>query len=252
MCAAHRGLHVLAHQQPGPVAGDLGLAEPLEQRGDQRLHAEGAAGQRGGRAGEVQQPQQHGAVDRVPGEGVPELVADDEAQLLLVEQLDQAGGQHDHRTVHADRHRVHDRALLHEQLGRLLLVQDPAGVGEQAVEPRELLGRDLHRVAEQQQPHPALPDQPVEHLQQHVEAGELAQRGQRGAVRRVLVGAGADAGEGLAHAGRNGVLRFLRIVGHGRKPPRFCGGMVTRIRTYRPAALCAAGRAYSFPIDRDE
>ena len=36
-------------------------------------------------AGEPEQPQQERAVDRVPAHGVAQLVADDEAQLVVVE-----------------------------------------------------------------------------------------------------------------------------------------------------------------------
>ena len=53
-------------------------------------------------AAEADQPEQQRAVDRVAAERVAELVREHEPQLLLVEEVDQRGVDHDDRLVHAD------------------------------------------------------------------------------------------------------------------------------------------------------
>ena len=127
----------------------------------------------------------------------------DEAQLLLVVQVDQAGGDHDERPVAADRHRVDDRRLHDEALGHVGQVEDVGAVPHQRVDVRELALGDLDRAGQEGQPQGALVDEAEELAQQHVEAAQLAQRDKRRAVGRVLVGAGRDAGEPDAGSIRN-------------------------------------------------
>ena len=115
--APHRGLRVLPGQQAGPVAGELGLAEPLLERGDQRHDGQVAERDPADPGGQVGEDQQHRPVDRVTGHRVSDLVADHGPQLLLVEQLDQAAGDHDDRGVHADAHGVDQRPCMASSSG---------------------------------------------------------------------------------------------------------------------------------------
>lgn len=110
--APHGGLEVLADQQSRAVGGQLRLAEPLAQRGHDRHDRHVAQRDPGDPDGEGGQEEQDRPVDRVPGQGVPDLVPDDRPHLLLVEQLDQARGDDDDRLVQADAHRVRHRVLV--------------------------------------------------------------------------------------------------------------------------------------------
>ena len=103
--------------------------------------------------------QQQGPVDGVAALRVAELVGDDEPHLLLVEQVEQRGVDHDDRLVHADGHRVGDRVVDDVELGQLLDVEDPAHLGQQPVHAGELALVDADPGAEVVQPHPALVDE---------------------------------------------------------------------------------------------
>ena len=91
-------------------------------------------GDDGEHAAELDQPLQQGLVDRVPADGVAELVAEDEAHLLVVEQVDQRGADDDEGLVHADRHRVRDRVGGDVELGQLRGVEVRADLAEQPVQ----------------------------------------------------------------------------------------------------------------------
>ena len=144
---------------------------------------------------QLEQDHQHGAVDRVPGQDVAELVADHPAELLRVVQVDHAGGDHDERLVPAQRHRVHQRVLGDVDLGHLGQVQDVGAVPDQLVDVRELALGDLDRARQVRKPEGPLVEQAEQLAQKRVEPGELAQRDQRRTVGGMLVGAGRDAGE---------------------------------------------------------
>src|SRR5262249_50543583 len=77
----------LPGQHAGPVTRQLGLAVPLFQARDDHPQpdvTDREPGQPGGQPGQVVE---HGPVDRVTGQRVPELVADREPQFLLIEQV---------------------------------------------------------------------------------------------------------------------------------------------------------------------
>ena len=169
------GVQVLARQQPRTVTGQLGLAEPLLQAPDDRRESEGDRQERGPRR-QPEQDHQHGAVDRVPGQDVAELVPDHRAELLSVEQFHHAGVDHDERLVPAQRHRVHERRLHDVALGHLGQVQDVRPVPDHLVDVRELALGDPDAAPEVRQPEGPLIEQAEQPLQQCVEPAELAQR----------------------------------------------------------------------------
>ncbi len=223
--AAHRGLEVLADQQTGAVRGQLRLAEPLAQRGHDRHDRDGAQRDPGDPDGEVGQEQQDGPVHGVPGQRVPDLMADDRPHLLLVEQLDEPRGHHDDRLVQADAHRVRLRVLVDVHRRDLLQVQDVTGVPQHVVEVRELLVRDAHGVGQEQQPEAPLGQQAAQRLEDGVEPAQLAQRHQGTAVGRVLVRTRGDAGEAPALPARHMLVPVLlvAVVGHVVPHVRLCG-----------------------------
>lgn len=212
--APHRSLQVLADQQARAVGGQLRLAEPLAQRGHDRHDRDVAQRNPGDPDGQRGQEEQDGPVDRVPGQGVPDLVPDDRPHLLLVEELDQARGDDDDRLVQADAHRVRGRVLLDVHRGDLLQVQDVAGVAQHDVQMGELPVRDAHRVGQEQQPEASLGQQAAQRLEDRVEAAQLAQRHQRAAVGRMLVSTRGDAGEAPALPARHVLVPVVVAVGH--------------------------------------
>jgi hypothetical protein len=125
----------------------------------------------------------------VAGQHVAEFVPDDEPGLLGVHQVQQAGRQHDERLVRAQRHRVDHGVLRDEQLGDVGQVQDVAAVQHRLVQLRELLLGRLDPAGQEHQPQAAVAEQRGETAEQHVEARQLTQRDQRGAVGWVLVSA---------------------------------------------------------------
>ena len=179
------------------------MREPLLEPPDDGPQADVPDRHPGDPGGELDEDQQHRAVDRVPGQDVPELVADHPAQLLLVVQVDQPRGDHDERPVPADRHRVRDRVLHDEDVGHIREVEDVGPVPDKRVDVRELALGDLDRPGQVHQPQGALVDEAEQLCQQHVEPAQLAQRDKRRPVGRVLVGAGADAGQPDACSIRN-------------------------------------------------
>ena len=152
------GVQVLPGQQPGPVTGQLGLAEPLLQAPDDGREGEGDRQERGPRR-QPEQDHQHGAVDRVPGQDVAELVPDHRAELLGVEQFHHAGVDHDERLVPAQRHRVHERRLQDIALGHLGQVQDVGSIPDHLVDVRELALGDPNSARQVRQPEGPLVEQ---------------------------------------------------------------------------------------------
>jgi glutamate 5-kinase len=153
------GVQVLPGQQPGPVTGQLGLAEPLLQAPDDGAQADIADRHPGDSRRQLDQEQEHGAVDRVPGQDVPDLVTDHRPEFLGVEQLHHAAVDHDERLVPAQRHRVHDRRLQDIALGHLGQVQDVRSVPDHLVDVRELALGDPNSARQVRQPEGPLVEQ---------------------------------------------------------------------------------------------
>jgi len=170
------GVQVLPGQQPGPVTGQLGLAEPLLQAPDDGAQADVADRHPGDPRRQRDQEQQHGAVDRVPGQDVPDLVPDHRPEFLGVQQLHHAAVDHDERLVPAQRHRVHDRRLQDVALGHLGQVQDVRPVPDHLVDVRELALGDPDSACQVRQPEGPLVEQAEQLPQKRVEPAELAQR----------------------------------------------------------------------------
>ncbi len=212
----HRGPDVLAHQQARPVGGQLRLAEPLPQRRDDRHDRQVAQRDPGDLQREARQEQQDGAVHRVPGQRVPDLVPDDRPHLLLVEQLHQPRADHDDRLVQADAHRGRLRVLRDVHRRDLLQVQDVTGVQQHVVQVRELPLGDPHRVGQEQQPEAPLRQQPAERLEDGVEPAQPAQCDQGRAVGGVLVRARGDPREAPALPARHPLVPrvLVAVVGH--------------------------------------
>lgn len=126
---------------------------------------------------------------------MPDLVGHDEPQLLVVEQVDQAGVEHDERVVGADRHGVRRGVLRDVQLRHLGQVEDVGGVADHVVDVAELRLTRAYAPAEEHQPDRALAEQTRQALEHGVEAGQRPQRDQRRPIRGMFVGAGADPGE---------------------------------------------------------
>ena len=142
------------------------------------------------------QDHHHRPVDRVPADHVPQLVAEQAAQLLVVEQLAAQPLLITMNGLAMPMHIAVDRAVvLHVQLGQLGHVERRRRLGEEPVDPRVLPVIDPDRAAEELQPPGPLVPQRVERLEHVVEAAQLAQRGQRAPVGRVLPGPRADAGQ---------------------------------------------------------
>lgn len=144
------------------------------------------------RAHEVQQD---GAVHRVSRQRVAQFVADDEALLLVVHHIEQAGGDHDERLVHADRERVHGGGLEDEELRCLVGAQDLDAVPPQVVEVGELTFVDTDGRGEVHEAVLTFAQQTRQGPQDRVEAFQGAQCDERCPVCRVFPGPRADAGK---------------------------------------------------------
>ena len=119
-------------------------------------------------------------------------MAEHEPQLLLVEEVNQTGVQHDERLVHPDGHRLGDRVLHHEQFRPDGGVQGVQRLGEEPVDVGELPLVDPDRRGEEQQAVLSLAEQPGQSPQDGVEPGQRPQGHQRRTVGRVLPGPGTD------------------------------------------------------------
>ncbi len=237
---------VLAGQHAGPVTGQLGLAVPLLQAGDDHPQPDVADREPGQPGGEPGQVVEHGPVDRVAGQRVPEFVTDREPQFFLVEQVHQARRDHDERLVRAERHRVGDRVLGDEQLGNLGQVQDRGAVEQQLVQVRELLRRGPDRAGQEQQPQAPVGEQAGEPPEQHVETGQLTHRHQRRAVGGMLVCTRRDPGQAypgtIRHRGHTPMLCARRTARAGDPGPPATGLTPAGPRDHGRMAGSQAGR----------
>ncbi len=183
---------VLHGEEAGPVAGQLGLARPLVQGGEDGPQPEGANRQPRQGPGEAHELEQHGRVEGMAGQHVAELVAEDEAQLLGVGQVDESAGHHDDGLVDADGHGVVRRLGEDVELREVLDVEGRRSLDVGLVHPGELPVVDAHGGAQVHQAQRPLVPQPRQLAQDEVEALHLAEGDQRSLVGRVLPGQRAD------------------------------------------------------------
>jgi hypothetical protein len=132
---------------------------------------------------------------------VTQLVAQQDAQLVVVQQGKRGGVDHDEGLVHAESARVHERRLRHEQVGPFAPIHRRQHFRVQGVQARELGGADAHRIGLEEQADAALAQHPHDLAHHLVEAGDGPQRLEGGAVGRVLPGDGRDLGQDLAGPG---------------------------------------------------
>ena len=205
---------VLSAQQPGAVGGELGLPGPLEEREPHRQHRE--AGEHGQRAeADEREDRRDGAVERMAAQHVAQLVGEEHAQLVVVEQLDRRRVDHDERLVDAVRAGVEERRLGDVELGHVGPVEGGGDLGVQVPEPGELARPDPDGVALEQEPDAALAAEQREHLADHlVHPGHRPKRLERRPVGGVLPGDRGDLREGAAGAG-GGNGRAHRSLGVG-------------------------------------
>ena len=148
-----RGVWVLRGEQPGPVAGQLRLAEPLLEPEDDCPQAEVSERHPRDPRREQEQDQQHGAVDRVPRQHMAELVPDHPPELFRVGQVDHPGADHQERLLaQSQGHSVRHRVLDDEDLGHLRQVEDVAAVPDQLVDVRELALGHLDAASQEREP----------------------------------------------------------------------------------------------------
>ena len=76
-------VEVLAAQHPGPVTGEFGLALPLQQGGDDGAKRPTAERNESERRSQPHEVHQHGAVHRMAGQRVTELVAENKQHLVV-------------------------------------------------------------------------------------------------------------------------------------------------------------------------
>ena len=184
------GLRVAREQGGGAVAGELGGAEPLEQRVADRHQRQ--PGQQRQVLRQLQHDHERGLVEHVVGVHVRRLVREHRALPVGVEQRDELGVEHDDRAPGADRHRVGERPLREVEVGHVAEVE---GVEDLAVEHpdlRQLLLAQPHGGAERDRAQRALVAELDQLAHDLVEVGHRAQRRRRGAIGGVLVGAGGD------------------------------------------------------------
>jgi hypothetical protein len=174
-------------------------------------------------------------VDGVTAHGVAELVGQDPAQLLLVEEVDHPGVDDDDGPVQPEGHGVEAWLGLDVELRDDRCVQGGRRVVQRPLERRELTIVDPDRRPEVKEPDGALVDQAGQELDDGVEALELAQCHQGAAVCGVLPGAGADVAQDGPGTGGSGLIE-LRHERSMRQPPRAARLLHPR-RTAAPAEL---------------
>ncbi len=170
------------------VGRELGGAVPLQQReldGHQRQAGEDRQPRH---AAQLDQDDQRRPVEHVVGQDVPRLVPEHGADLELVEQVDAARVDHDHRLAGADRRGVRDRELGQVEVVALGQVEPradrvPVGPGL-----GQLILPQAHRGGEELLAQRALVAELDQLAHDDVEHRDRLQRGGRGAVGRVLVG----------------------------------------------------------------
>src|SRR2546426_404036 len=208
----HRSGRILSREKARTIGRELALPIPLEQR-----ELDGSEDDPRQEREEVH-PDEHdehedGVVQRVTAHHVPDLVTEQDAHLVVVEQVQRAGVDHDERPVHPVGSRIHERGLRHEQLGPLRPVEGRKHIGVESVHSRELRRPNADRVGLEQQPDAAFAQEADDLLYDLVEPGHGAQRLQRGAVGGVLPGHRRDLGEDLAWArGRQGGLSHMMLL----------------------------------------
>ncbi len=149
-------------------------------------------------------------VQRVATHHVTQLVSEQGEHLVVVEQLQRPGVDHDERMVHAVGPGVDKRGLRHEQLRPVGPVERGEGVRVECVHPRELRRADAHRVRLEQEADAALAQEADDLLDDLIEPGNGAEGLQGRPVRGVLPCDRRDLGEDLARARR----RETRGFGH--------------------------------------
>ena len=186
--------------------GELGGAEPLQQRelhGHQRQPGEDRQ-PRG--AGELDQDHQRGPVEHVVGQDVAGLVAEHRAHLELVEQVDAARVDDDHRLAGADRRGVRDRELGQVEVVALGQVQPRADRVPVGPDLRQLVLPQPHRRGEELLAQRALVAELDQLAHDDVEHRDRLERRRRRTVGRVLVGLRGQVDEALVlwQGGRHG------------------------------------------------
>jgi hypothetical protein len=183
---ADGGVEVLRAQQAGAIARKFGFALPFQQRGDDRPQRPATERDEAERVRQPEQVHRHGAVHRMTGQCVPELVADHESHLVMRHQVVHGGGDDDERGVHADAHGVHLLRTHDEQLRFVRCVEHRDAFVEKLVEIGELTRPDARGAAQVQQAVLALAQHRGEHLEHLVETLQPAKRREGDAVGRVL------------------------------------------------------------------
>ena len=144
---------------------------------------------------------------------MPHFVPEREPQRLVAHQLDEPGADPDERLVHADGRGLDARVLIDEHVRHRREVERLGALVAQPVDLRVLLRPDADRRRERHQPLAAFVVEARNGLDDLGEARHRTQRGERAAVRGVLVGAWADAGEA------DGVVpRDFDVLGHWWNP----------------------------------
>ena len=192
---AARDQRVAVDERRGAVGGELGGAEPLQQHELDRLQRQ--AREQRHPAAEVHQDHQRRDVHDVVGQDVARLVAEHRPQLELVEQVERARGDDDHRRAGADRRGVRDGHL--RQVEVVALGQVEPGADRVPVRPHRwhLVLAELDRGREVVLPVRALEAELDQLAHDDVEQRDLRERGGRRPVGGVLVGLGRDVGEPL-------------------------------------------------------
>ena len=211
------------------VGGELGGAVPLQQRelhGHQRQPGEHRQPRR---ARELDQDHQRRPVEHVVGQDVPRLVAEHGADLELVEQVDAARVDHDHRLAGADRRGVRDRELGQVEVVALGQVEPRADRVPVGPDLRQLVLPQPHRGGEELLAQRALVAELDQLAHDHVEHRDRLQRGRRRAVGRVLVGLRGQVERGAGpRAGRSSWCIQTLAVFQPDDEPQPAPGLVDR------------------------
>ena len=140
---------VLRGQEAGAVTAELRFARPLGQGHPDGLYSESPERHPGERGGQGDHVGQQRPVEGVTAQGVAELVSQDEAQLVVVQEVQEAGVQHDLGAVDSDGGGVVRRIGLHIQRWQGLRIEGRGSLGVQPVHLGELPLCDPHAGTEQ-------------------------------------------------------------------------------------------------------
>ena len=192
---------ILMSQEPRPIGRELALPRPLEEREPHRQEDD-TRQQRQSTEADEREHRRDGRVQGMAAHHVSQLVGQEDPELIVVQQLERRGVEHDEWIVHAVRAGVEDRGLRDVELGDVGPVERGADFDVQGPDLGELRGPHAHRVALKQEPDAPLAAQECDHLAHHVvEARHRPERLQSGPVGRVLPAHGGDLGKGAAGAG---------------------------------------------------